>query len=51
MCFRSYGLWLASQIIELVFISESNDTNQSIPINQFYPIEESNFIRDFFRFP
>ena len=36
--FTSYGKWLTSQIIKSV------DSNQSISINQFYPIETSNFI-------
>ena len=38
-CFRSYRLWLTSQID----ISKSIDINQSISINHFYPIEALNF--------
>ena len=43
-CFHSYGIWLTSQIIKLVEISDSVDINQSIWMNQFYPIEDSDFI-------
>ena len=46
-CFRSYGLWLKIQIIAQFNISKSIDINQSISIHQFYPIDASNFIRDF----
>ena len=43
-CFRSYGLWVANQIIKWVYISKSIDINQSISVNfvqskrRFYPI-------------
>ena len=50
-CFRWYGLWLTSQIIRSVALSDSVDISQSISINQFYPIEASIFIREFFVFP
>ena len=50
-CFRSYGLWLKIQIIAQFNISKSIDINQSISIHQFYPIDASNFIRDYFVFP
>ena len=50
-CFPSYGVWLTSQIIRSVDISESVVNNQSISINQFYPMKTSNFIWVFFYFP
>ena len=50
-CFPSYGVWLTSQIIRSDDICESVVNNQSISINQFYPIKTSNFIRVFFYFP
>ena len=43
--FRSCGLWLTSQIIKSIDISQSIDFKQSIWINQFYPIKAMNFIR------
>ena len=40
-CFRSYGLWLnkSNHQVKQVDIIESTNINQSISINQFYPIE------------
>ena len=43
-CFPSCGVWLINEIIKPVGISESTDINQSIWMNQFYPIEAWNFI-------
>ena len=37
--------------VKQVDISEPTDINQSISMNQFYPIEALIFIRDFFVFP
>ena len=50
--FCSYGLWLKklNHWIKQVDISEPTDTNQSISMNWFYPIEALIFIRDFFVF-
>ena len=50
-CFCLYKLWLTSQTIESVDMSESIEIKQSILTNQFYPIKASNFTRDFFWFP
>ena len=50
-CFPSYGVLITSQIIKSVDISELVGTNQSISVNEFYPIEALNLIRAFFIFP
>ena len=34
------GVWLTSQIIKSVWISQSVETNQTIRMNQFYPVLE-----------
>ena len=51
-CFCSYRLWLnkTNHWVKQVDINEPTDINQSIPMNQFYPIEASIFIRDSFVF-
>ena len=46
-CFRSYILWLTSEIIKSLDISESIDINLSTSISQFNLIETSNFIWKF----
>ena len=43
-CFLSNGVWLISQIIKSVWVSESVNINKSIWMDQFYPMETSNFI-------
>ena len=51
-CFLSFGFWLNnSNRVKQVDISESTDINQSISVNQFYPIEALIFIREFCCFP
>ena len=52
-CFCSYGLCLnkSNHRVKQVDISEQTDINQSISINQFYPIDVMIFIRDSLVFP
>ena len=49
--FPSYGASLTSQMIRSVDIRESVVNNQSIFINQYFPIKTSSFILAFFYFP